>query len=100
MLRLIADLNLNGEKRGGREDRRDRGGEIGQRRGKKDGHTQAKKFVCEKCTTYSRGSLKKKKKKKSAETVKMVASRGAEEGGGHVHTCTQTHTHFLIHPST
>lgn len=41
---------------GGREDkrqkRRDRAG------GEKDGHTQAKKFVCEKCTTYARGSLK------------------------------------------
>ena len=36
---------------------------------------------------------------KSAETVKMVVSRGGE-GGELQHTHTLTHAHFLIHPST
>lgn len=70
MLRLIADLNLIVTE-GGREDRKDRG-EIRQGR-KKDGQTQAKKSVCEKCNTSSRGSLK------NQQTVKMVVGRGREE---------------------
>lgn len=94
MLRLIADLNLNSDRgrQGGqeRQRRRDRA-----RRGKKDGHTQAKKFVCEKCTTYSRRSLK----------ISRDCQNGGEQrrrggGWGVGGAVTHTHTHFLIHPST
>lgn len=95
MPRLIADLNLNGERgrQGGqeRQRRRDRGEEEGRRgggEGKKDGHTQAKKFVCEKCTTYSRGSLKISRDCQNGREQRRRGRRGAAHT--HIHTLPNT----------
>lgn len=90
MLCLIADLNLNSERgrQGGqeRQRRRDRA-----RGGTGDGHTQAKKFVCEKCATYSRGSLKISRDCQNGGEQRRSGRRGA---------AAHTHTHAHTLPNT
>lgn len=77
MLRLIADLNLNSDRgrQGGqeRQRRRDRA-----RRGKKMGTLRQRNLFVKNAPLIQEEVLK------SAETVKMVVSRGGGEGGGGV----------------
>lgn len=79
-------------KEGGREDRRDRGEEIGRGGQKKDGHTQAEKFVCEKCTTYSRRSLKISRDCQNGGEQRLEREEGS---------CAHTHAHtpeYILKP--